>query len=85
MRLGGMTPARALYELPATFKVSKVLFDEDHVTFFCNHNEENGDVLQWTSLNKIEVRGRQYDLTISPSHRTSWCTFTIPCSQWSKK
>lgn len=73
MRLGGMIPATYSLELPATFRISKKKGD----TFFCNHDESEGDTLRWVGINEIEVRGQRYKLKCSPSYRSRWCTFTI--------
>ena len=77
MRLGGMTPAGMLYNLPTTFYITKIVELENLLTFFCYHDDTTGKELVWESEKYISIDGMSIQLHDSPSHRNNWCTFTI--------
>lgn len=77
MRLGGMTPAAAVYELPKTFHITKILEQDNLLIFFCYHNDAAGKELVWVAKEHICIDGKTIPLHYSPSWRANWCTFTI--------
>jgi hypothetical protein len=77
MRLGGMQPATAHYNLPTTFHISHTAQHHDYITFFCDHHDTTGEPLTWVNQNTINIQGQLIPLQTSPSHRTNWNTFTI--------
>ena len=78
MRLGGMQPAEITCELPCVFEVLNSIEKDTYTIFFAKMIDTMGEgEIIWWSQKIISINGKIRNLTVDPSCRKLWYTFTV--------